>query len=340
MRPARSGSFGSMSRRRPTDLWGELRARVTRTRGDMLLTLTPIGAPVDYLKQMVEDKIISEHVGVMSVENCWPEGFKTPLLSQADIDALAKSYLSLDREARMNGSWDAGIPEGRIFDAFTEEMISDLEPTASFYDDHGREVQKEFIWSVGIDHGHDVSSQAAILSCIDMTDPQDPIVYVVDEYISDGAGANKHARGILQMLRRNNLEVADITRWTGDRRHGGTKKGDGRMSNGMLMSGFAHELGYLRTGLPFKIKTAYKPKWSLLYGCQVIHERMINGKFQIFPACKTTIQSLRLWARKSNGLIDTLSEHKHSIDAMRYGIMPIIDIKYRQSTPSKIIRKW
>ena len=177
----------------------------------MLLTLTPIGAPVDYLKQMVEDKIISEHVGVMSVENCWPEGFKTPLLSQADIDALSRSYLSLDREARLNGSWDAGIPEGRIFDAFTDEMISDLEPAASFYDDSGREIQKDFIWSVGIDHGHDVSSQAAILSCIDMTDAQDPIVYIVDEYISDGAGANKHARGILQMLRRNNLEIADIS---------------------------------------------------------------------------------------------------------------------------------
>ena len=122
-----------------------------------------------------------------------------------------------------------------------------------------------------------------------MDEDEDRIVYVVDEYISDGAGANKHARGILQMLRRNNLEIADITRWTGDRRHGGTKKGDGRMSNGMLMAGFAHELAYMRSGLPFKIKTAYKPKWSLLYGCQVIHERMINGKFQI-QSCKNWLE--------------------------------------------------
>ena len=144
----------------------------------MLLTLTPIGAPVDYLKQMVEDKIISEHVGVMSVENCWPEGFKTPLLSQADIDALSRSYLSLDREARLNGSWDAGIPEGRIFDAFTDEMISDLEPAASFYDDSlwyfgGSNKYNGILYQLKLDYPSGVAPIASQLI------EHDPIIFYI-----------------------------------------------------------------------------------------------------------------------------------------------------------------
>ena len=323
----------------PPDIWGELKARTTRTRGQMLLTLTPIGAPVDYLRDMVKDKLISEHVGVMSVENCTPEGCR-PMMTQEEIDALARSYLPIDREARINGDWDGGVPEGRIFDAFSDEHISDFYPSLTYFDKQGREKDRTFIWTIGIDHGHDVASQVALLILIDMTDPKDPDIYVVDEYVADGAGAKRHARGIIQMLKRNELEIADITRWTGDRPHKGRKSGDGKMSNSILMSGFADELGYPKGGLPFKIKTAYKPRWSVIYGCQTIHERMISGRFQIFPSCEKTIKSLKNWAIKSNGLLNTLSEHKHCIDGMRYAIMPIIDTKYGAKVPNKIYRKW
>jgi len=323
----------------PPEIWGELKARTTRTRGDMLLTLTPIGVPVHYLKEMVEEKLISEHVGIMSVENCTPYQCK-PMMSQIEIDALARSYLAIDRAARMNGDWDGGVPEGRIFDSFSEEHISSYQPSFTYYDKQGREQSRNYIWTIGIDHGHDVASQVALLICIDMTDPKDSHIYVVDEYVADGAGADRHARGIITMLHRHELDIADITRWTGDRPHKGKKSGEGKMSNQFLMSGFANELGYPHNGLPFKIKTAYKPRWSVIYGCQTIHERMINSKFQIFPECTVTIKSLKNWALKSNGLLDTISEHKHCIDAMRYAIMPIIDIKYKAKSPSKIQRKW
>ena len=323
----------------PPEIYGELFARLTQTKGKMLMTLTPIGAPIDYLRTMVKDGLVSEHVGIMNVANNTPEGCR-PRFTKEEIETLALGYLSIDREARMNGDWDGGVPEGRIFDAFHDDMVSDLAPNLNYYDDDGYEHEKDFLWSIGIDHGHDVASQAAILACIDMTNPQDPHVYIVDEYVSDGSNEKKHAKGILAMLHRNGLEVSDVTRWTGDRPHKGRKSGDGRMSNGLLMSGLAHEMGYPKSGLPFKIKTAYKPKWSVLYGCQVIHDRMVNGKFQIFPSCEYTIKSLKYWERKASGMLDTLSEHKHCIDAMRYGVMPIVDVKYRSAVPSKVYRRW
>tara|TARA_R110000803_G_scaffold68545_2_gene130481 strand:- start:104 stop:1555 length:1452 start_codon:yes stop_codon:yes gene_type:complete len=323
----------------PPQLWGELKARITRTRGDMLITLTPIGAPIDYMKKMVEDGLISEHVGIMSVENCTPLGCK-PMLNQADIDALSISYLPIDRAARMSGDWEGGVPDGRIFDSFTTEMINDFTPSYIYYDEEGKEKNRNLIWTIGIDHGHDIASQVAILACVDMTIESKPHVYVVDEYISDGAGANIHAHGIITMLKNNDLEIADINRWTGDRAHGGSKKGVGKMNNAMLSSGFAHVLGYPKSNLPFKIKTAYKPAWSVWYGSQLIHELMCSGRFQIFPKCDKTITSLKNWALKKSGAMDTMSPHKHAVDALRYGIMPVINLKYNSPRISKLKRKW
>ena len=309
----------------PPEIFGELKSRITRTKGRMLFTMTPIGAPVHYLKDMVNDGVISEHVGIMSVENTTPKGCR-PMMSEDEIESLRMSYLPIDRDARMNGDWDGGVPEGRIFDKFTDDMISDLTPNPN----------GEYIWTIGIDHGHDIASQVALLCAVEVTNRNKPAVYVVDEYVASGAKAEKHAKAILAMIKRNGLEVANIQRWTGDRSHGGSKQNGGRMSNTMLMAGFNHVLGYPKGQLPFSIRTAHKPKYSVYYGCQSIHELMCDNRFQIFPRCERTIKSLKYWALKKSGVMDTMSEWKHTVDALRYAVMPIIDIQYRSPKTSKV----
>ena len=309
----------------PPHLFGEIKSRITRTRGSILLTMTPIGAPVDYLKQLVKDKIISEHVGVMNVENTTPINCR-PLMTEAEVEQLRLSFLPLDRDARMNGSWEAGIPEGRIFDHFTEDLISDLKPNPN----------RDYVWSIGIDHGHDIASQVAILCAIDITDRETPIVYVVDEYVASGSSAEIHAKMIIAMIKRNGLDIAMIQRWTGDRSHGGSRSHGGRMSNTMLTAAFCHVLNYPKGKLPFRIRTAYKPNYSVYYGCQMLHETMCAGRFQIFPRCKRTIKSLKFWALKKSGSFDTMSEYKHCIDALRYGTIGIINTQYRAPKQSKM----
>jgi len=309
----------------PPVIFGELRARITRTNGKMLFTMTPIGAPVDYLKQMVKDKIISEHVGIMSVENTTPKGCK-PMMTQKEIEELKMSYLPLDRDARINGDWEGGIPEGRVFEQFTDDLISDLTP----------DPDRNYVWSIGIDHGHDIASQVAILTAVDVTDTDKEIVYVVDEYVASGASADVHAKGIIAMIKRNGLDIASIQRWTGDRSHGGSRNNGGKMSNAMLTASFAHVLGYPKGQLPFRIRTAYKPKYSVYYGSQTIHQLMCAHRFQIFPQCDRTIKSLKYWAMKKSGGMDTISEWKHCIDALRYAIMGIISEQYNAPKQSKI----
>tara|TARA_R100000664_G_C2758080_1_gene146762 strand:+ start:796 stop:2238 length:1443 start_codon:yes stop_codon:yes gene_type:complete len=309
----------------PPNTWGELFARTTRTKGALLITMTPVGVPVEFLKKMVEEGTISEHVGALTVENTTPKGCK-PMMSQVEIDKLASSYLRIDRDARIAGDWEGGIPEGRIFENFSDDLVSDLAP----------DPNRNYVWTIGIDHGHDIASQVAILSAIDITDQGKPLIYIVDEYVASGASAQIHAKGIIAMIRRNNLQVAMIQRWTGDRSHGGSKNNGGRMSNNMLTAALCHVLGYPKGKLPFRIRTAYKPKYSVYYGCQLINEAMCSGRFQVFPRCERTIKSLKFWQLKKSGGMDTLSEWKHCVDALRYGIMSTIDRTYRIPRQSKV----
>ena len=136
------------------------------------------------------------------------------------------------------------------------------------------------------------------------------------------------------MLRRNRLEIANINHWTGDRAHGGKRYG-GRMSNRMLMSSFAHILGYPAGRLNFRISDAYKPAFSVYYTCQRLHETMAKDRFQVHPRCKNLIKSIKFWTVK-RGTLDPNSEFKHSIDALRYASMPLISRSYRTPMHSKI----
>ena len=137
------------------------------------------------------------------------------------------------------------------------------------------------------------------------------------------------------MIKRNGLEPLQINRWTGDRPHGGGKHG-GRMSNSLLRSALEHVLDYPANSCPFRIHTAHKPRWSVYYGCQLISEAMVQGRFIVHPKCKRLIRSLSSWTLKKSGAMDRLSEWKHAIDALRYSVVPILDTKYSAPKFSKI----
>jgi phage terminase large subunit-like protein len=306
----------------PAVLFGELAARLLRKRGRMVITMTPIGQDCTYLRQMCEAKKIHDIQASLSLENVTPLGCR-PLLNQSDIDRIADTYLPLDRQARLEGSWEAGRPDGLVFEAFSEDMITDAPcpPDA------------DYRFSIGIDHGSLPNAQAVILTAIDMTDHQDPHVYVLDEYYSGGAAneksaATEHAKAILRMLDRNYLTHDMIHRWTGDIAHRGGRHG-GRMSNAMLRSALEHELDYPQGSAPFRLHTAFKPRWSVYFGCQILHDRMVRGRLTVHPRCETLIRSFRRWTLKRSGGMDAKSDHKHAIDALRYAVVPIVDIKYQ-----------
>ena len=81
-----------------------------------------VGEDVTYLKNLVEQGKVSDTVGRLTVHDTTPKGL-SPLLSQETIDSITSSYLPIDREQRVNGAWDSGYIDGRVFENFELSMI-------------------------------------------------------------------------------------------------------------------------------------------------------------------------------------------------------------------------
>lgn len=190
-----------------------------------------------------------------------------------------------------------------------------------------------YSFCVGVDHGSQPNAQVAILAAIEMSDPAKPWVYVLDEYVSGSAPPEAHARAILEMLSRNSIEAASC-RWTGDNIHYGGS-GGGKMSNSLLMKAFERVMGYPQGNLPFRIRTIKKPRYSVYYGSAMIHSIMARRQFFIHPKCERLILSLQRWTMKKNQSARSRDEWGHSVDALRYCVVPTLETN-KLNIPGKL----
>lgn len=292
----------------PAEVWSELAARVLRQRGKLRLTLTPVGRPADWLKELADrGEIVDLHYG-LSQENVTPYGGR-PLLRASEIQQLEARYLPQERRQRIHGDWSAGFTEGRVFAGFDQELhVSTDLPVG------------EVLVGIGIDHGSTEGSQVATLVAVDRTGGVEgnPRIWVLDQVVSTGLTTpEEDARDILTMLKRNDLQVESVDRWVGDRKHGGRQWG-GKKSNALLMQGFERVLRLPVGSLPFRISTAWKPRGSVYEGARILHAAMLRkGDFTIHPRCKALIDDLRHWTGDDD-------EHKHGIDSLRYGAVELV----------------
>ena len=313
----------------PESVWGELAARVLRggaggKTGTIAITMTPIGCDVTYLRKLVESGRVACHMAPLTVEATTPRECK-PLLSQEQIDNIASTYLPIDREARLRGSWDVGIdPTQMVFDCFTPSMIS-TQPVSAGGD---------YRFSVGIDHGSQPNTQVATLVCTDMRDPNEPVIYVLGEYSGGAASAEHHARGILDLLYKHRVDPSQC-RWTGDGAHSGSRGKDGhKMSNGLLMRGFEKAMQISPGNLPFTIRTAKKFRNSVYYGASRLYSIMSKQNFWVRPECTQLIQSIQRWTMHSKQYQRSRDPYGHSIDSLRYSVLPVIDVRF--TPPAKV----
>ena len=313
----------------PVDIstYNELSARVSRggaggKRGTIALSLTPVGGvDVTYLRDMIDRKMISSHKAPLTVEATTPIGLPSGyLLSQDQIDKIVEGYLPYDRAARVEGSFDVA-PQGVIFENFEDEMIST------------QSVPKggDYRFCIGIDHGSTPGSQVAILSCVDMRDQQNPRVYVLGEYVSGQAPPEHHAQAILDLLKKYGVDPK-ICKWTGDGEHRG--RNQYRMSNILLMRAFESILGYPPRNLPWTVRQAVKKRHSVYFGASLLHAIMSRRHFWIRPECRETIKAIRSWTLGRSQSVNSRNPHGHKIDALRYGLLPILD--YRVTIPQNI----
>ena len=322
-----TASFVHVDEPVPQEVWNEIAARTLRggaggKSGTIAVTMTPVGQDVRYMQKLVEEGVISCTKAPLTVEMTTPK-FCKATITQETIDRITQTYLPIDRNARLNGDFVIGIPEGRVFDCFDESMISSIPPPPANYE-----------IAIGIDHGSQPNTQIALLSAVNASNPQDPWVYVLDEYISGAAPPESHARAILEMCSRNNVQPAQC-HWTGDNVHFGSgKNGSGKMSNSLLMRAFENILRM--PNLPFRIRTIRKPRYSVYYGSAMLHSIMARKQFFIHPKCNRTIQSIQRWTMKKNQSARSRDEWGHCVDALRYCVTPVIENTRFTNIPSHL----
>ena len=108
------------------------------------------------------------------------------------------------------------------------------------------------------------------------------------------------------------------------------------MSNSLLTRALEKVLQYPPRGLPWRIRTVHKPRYSVYHGAALIHASQARKNFYIHPRCKRTIMSLQRWTMKRTQSQRSRDLDGHCIDALRYCVVPIIDVKYRP--PAQTLR--
>lgn len=295
----------------PIELWSELAARVLAKRGNLWLTMTPIGRPCGWLQEKCEAGEVADYRFSLTPENC-------PWYSLEQIQEIEKQYLPFEVPQRIHGAWE-GYLRDRVFKGFTDESIRDEVPIG------------EALIGIGLDHGSGAGSQVAILLAVAQGE-NGPKLWVLDESWTDSSTTpEEDARGILSMLERNRMSLEHVDRWTGDHAHGGRRWG-GRKSNRLLENAFERHLRIGINRLPFKIRTAKKGRGSVWYGARVLHAAMLRGDFCVRPRCKKLIESLQNW----NGSQAPDCEEKHAIDALRYGAVEMMGRRAYNPTSIKI----
>lgn len=293
-------------------VWSELCARLTHHRGTIGLTFTPIGRPVDWLKEKCEAGEIADHHFTLTVENATPLGSRIPFRSQVAIDEFRKDCLNIERAQRCEAAWEGAAGE-RVLEAFDEHLIADDCPPG---------LVVEF--AVGIDHGAKAGRQSAVLAACAVIAGK-PRLWILDEAYSDGrTGTEEDARNILSMLARNGLSLKNVDHWRGDRPHSGDWRGN-QKSNRDLKRAFATILG-LRSldQLPPPLQRISVPqKWqgSVAYGCRLINKLFAEDRCTISPKAVGVIEACKGW---EGALQDPL---KDRIDAMRYAAEVLVDAR-------------
>jgi len=308
----------------PEDIYNELWPRLLGRMGRMYQTFTvTLGTAqkLDYLWRLVDDSTkpwAGQIQTELTLDAVTPRGglVELPWMHPEEIQQFEEGLSKLHADMRM-GRTRTPLANQVYFSAWGPHLVGETRPPA------GTRV------GVGIDHGSKPGAQRAVLGAVGGRGLHSR-VWVMDEYQGDGrTESEQDARGILAMLARNDLAVADVDVWVGDRAHHGDHRG-GKKSNQRLKAAIAEALGHdtSRRGwtekLPKPLRYMVVPRkydQSVWEGCDILHRLMVGvtPRLTVNPRCTVLAEDLAGW---QGGLNDP---HKDGIDAFRYFAVPMVE---------------
>ena len=293
--------------------YSELVARLLARNGAMWITYTPIGRPVEYLKDRVEKGKISDHVIRLTVEDC-------PFYTQLQIDEISDAYLPAEYEQRVNGAWD-GVTTGRVFGAFNDkkhvfETPPDFDYLLVLGGDHGEKSGKEIAFLVGAVETYDGDSKGFEL-------------YVLGEYVSPGnTKPEDDARGVSKLLEGYGWDLWEVRYMRADVNSAG-KLGEGYTINALLEKAFAALVKSKKS--PFRVMVPDKGKGSVVAGCRKVNHGFAEDRIYVSATCTALLKTLRHWT----GLNDDL---KDAADGLRYIAVDFLNTNVDAASEAVIMR--
>jgi hypothetical protein len=298
--------------------YSEVAKRVQASNGWVSITMTPVGAPVDWIRdRAAKGKIQDIHVRLTPAALI-PVGETEPIRLKDGTPCDARWIEQIIAETpehevpvRIHGEWEMRITD-RYFTKFR----------SSGADGHVRDdvPEGEVELLLGIDYGTKPGKQIVLLVGVEEQEGW-PRVWVFDEYTdpTGSATVEDDAEGVLAMLDRNDLRWADLAMAHGDRVH---MPGSAQQkSNKDLMGQLSRLLRVPQQDLVPQIRTVKRGQdrgaGSVSTGARWLWYQTVRNNLIINPRCRRLIDAMDRWNMADD-------DWKDPIDALRYALDPLI----------------
>lgn len=298
-------------------IYTEVYKRVQARGGWVSIAMTPINAPIEWIRKEAEEGRIEDIWSPLTVEQLVPVGDSEPRWLPSGEQCTAEWIASItaatpahEVPVLIHGEWEIR-DQDRYFTTFRSTG-----PNAHVTADAPAHDVRLYL---GIDHGHRPGKQIAFLVALWTDQAKDTHIYVLDEYVDDLGTATyaDDALGIKSMLERNEFAWSDLDAAHGDRVHMPGK--DEQKSNRDLTNQLMKLLN--TRDLQPRIRVPHKGRGSVDVGCRWINQAIVRDQFHVNPRCKRLIEALD---RYTGGRADEELGWKDPVDALRYALDPYI----------------
>jgi hypothetical protein len=302
-------------------VYQELKKRVARRNGSIRLTLTPINAPADWLRDIAaQGEVIDLHFKCRP-EYAIPEGEVEPLRDPKsgrpmDADWFAEFRASSPEDERpvvIDGEWQIEHKD-RELAGWSDRYIYTSHDSLPRFAEYG----------LGIDYGQASDRTVAILAAYS----PERGVYVLEEWVGDGkVPILEQAQAIRRMIRRRGLHIKDIGHRIGDINSAGLLGYIGSMNEALTEAMRTVAKSERDPALPpdWAFTSANKRRGSVGYRLRLLNGSLAAQRLWVHESCNRLITSMRTY---KPGLKSSLVL-KDPLDALGY----VAETWMRSATP-------